>query len=195
MLKAALVAAGLLAGVAFAVPAATATSGAANANCHPGVAGHPGTCVDPIGDVEGTAGPDITRVTQYEWGIIWFRVMFAKAGSAGSPLARGDTFRDEVSVTLTARGNTTKRYLLTVSATDLKHQVLQRLPNGKRFTLLATGRAVEGKTVTLSVNLHPLVGDPTVVRYRIKAARVMLNGTPGSTDYVPNTGTMVWYRQ
>ena len=194
MCKAALVAAGLLSGLALAVAAAAADSSGPNANCHPGVEGHPGSCVDSIGDVKGAAGPDIARVTEYEWGVIAFRVTFAKAGRAGSPLAYSATFSDEVSVMLMARGKTTRRYLLSISATDLKHQVLQRLPNGKRLTLPAPpgATAMTSKYLTLAVNLHAL-GDPSIVRYRIEAARVMLDGTPGSSDYIPDNGTIVWH--
>lgn len=170
-------------------PAATATSGGMTAACQPGMGGHPGSCVDPVGDLKGTNGPDIIRVDEYEWGAIAFQVTFAKAPA----LARSATFTDEVSVTLTASGTTaTKQYRLTVSATDLKHQVLQRLPNGKRFVLPAVGRGVSSRTVTLGVNLHPLVGNPYLVRYRVEATRSMLDGTPGSSDDVPNTGTTVW---
>ena len=177
---------GLLAGSAR--PAASAASSRTTADCTPGIAGHVGSCVDPIGDVQGAAGPDIVRVTQYEWGVILFRVTFAQA----PPLSHSTAYRDDVSVALTAVGTTTKRYLLTVSATDLKHQVLQRLPNGKRMILPGTGPARSGKTVTLSVDLRPFVGPPSVVRYRVKATRVMLDGTVASSDYVPNHGTMVW---
>lgn len=171
--------------VGAARPAATAPT----TGCRPGHAGFPGRCVDPIGDVNGMAGPDITRVMQYEWGTILFQVTFAK----GPPLAHGATFTDEVSVILTATGTTaTKRYRLTVSAADRKHQVLQRLPAGKRMTLPVMGRGVFGRTVTLGINLNGFVGRPYLVRYRVEAARVLLDGTRASTDEVPNTGTTVW---
>lgn len=170
-------------------PAPTGTLEAAAVSCQPGAAGHPGSCVDPIGDVKGVAGPDITRVMQYEWGAIAFTVTLAKV----PPLTHSAAFTDEVSVTLTATGTTaTKRYRLTVSALDPKHQILQRLPGGKRFTLPATGRGVSGKTVTLGLDLNPLVGNPYLVRYRVEAARVMADGAIASSDYVPNTGTQVW---
>lgn len=137
------------------------------------------------------AGPDITQVRQFEWGVIWFSVTFAKAPS----LAHSATFTDEVSVTLTATGTTaTKRYRLTVSASDPRHQVLQRLPNGRPFTLPALARlpVFSGKTVTVGVDLHKYVGEPYLVRYRVKAARMMDDGAPISSDYVPDKGTGVW---
>ena len=55
----------------------------------------------------------------------------------------------------------------------------------------ASPQAMSGKYLTLAVDLHSL-GDPRIVRYRVEAARVMLDGTPGSSDYVPDKGTMVW---
>ena len=78
-------------------------------------------------------------------------------------------------------------------ATDLEHQVLQRLPNGKRVTLPGLAQPVSGKPVRLGVSLES-IGDPYIVRYRVEAARVLHDGAVAGSDYVPNAGTMVWHR-
>lgn len=128
MFKLALALAGLLAGLALAVSAATANQGVANAKCQPW-AGAEWRCADPVGDVTG-AGPDIARVEWGEWGIQFFHVTFAE----GSPLAHSATFTDKVSVYLTT-GKT--RYVLTVSCRKpgRVREVLRRLPNGKPVIL------------------------------------------------------------
>ena len=188
MFKLALALAGLLAGLALAVSAATANQGVANAKCKPWAgAGAEWRCADPVGDVTG-AGPDIARVEWGEWGIQFFRVTFTER----PPLAHSATFTDKVSVYLTT-GKT--RYVLTVSCRKpgRVREVLRRLPNGKPVIL--AGKPLPGvvfpggKAVTLSYDNRQL--DRAVTGWRVKVARVMLNGTPGGSDFAPDTG---WYR-
>lgn len=191
MFKTALVA-GLLAGLALVLP--PATSGSANAKCVPGQGAHDGWCLDPVGDVAGTAGPDITRVDELEWGTLFFKVTFAKTGGPQrSPLAHTARYADEVSVILTVRGTkATKRYRLTLFATDLTHEVLQGLPTGTPVMLQRFGGAGTGRSVTLALDLRPFVGGVWEVRYRVEAVRLMRNGTVASIDDVPNRGTMIY---
>jgi len=164
-----------------------------NAKCKVGQAGCPGSCADPVGDVKGGPGPDITRVTELQWGAIVFQVTFAKAPA----LAHNAAFTDVVSVAIASTHATinhdkvtTDHYILSLSANDLTREVLRRLPDGKPQAL-RSGWPRGGKSVTLVVNLRSL-RNPSLVRYRVKASRVMLDGTPGSGDYVPNSGTMEW---
>jgi hypothetical protein len=156
--------------------------------CTVGRAGFNGSCTDPVGDVKGGPGPDITRVTEYQWEIIIFHVTFAKAPA----LAHSAVFTDVVSVSIAAtHQTTTTHYILSMSAYDRGHVVLRRLPDGKP-QVLRSGNPMDSKSVTLVVNLHSL-GDPSFVSYRVKASRMMLDGTSGSSDYTPNTGTMEWW--
>lgn len=191
MFKVVLALTGLVAGLALGVSAATANQGGANDECQPWPpAGVEWNCSDPVGDVTSGAGPDIARVEWGEWGIQLFHVTFAE----GSPLAHSAAFTDKVSVYLTT-GKT--RYVLTVSARSPGRQslrlreVLRRLPNGKPVTLAGRPGIVfpYGKAVTLSIHPGPLA--PPITGWRVKVARVMANGTPGSSDYAPDKG---WYR-
>jgi len=190
MFKIALALAGLVAGLALAASAATANQGGASAKCPPWTgAGVEWSCADRVGDVTGGAAPDIALVEWGEWGIQFFHVTFAE----GSPAAHSSAFTDKVSVYLTA-GKT--RYVLTVSCRrpGRVREVLRRLPNGKLVVL--AGKTLPGvvfpggKAVTLSY--HPWqIGHRVVTSWRVKAARMMANGTPGSSDYAPDKG---WYR-
>lgn len=157
------------------------------AKCTPGYGAHQGICTDPVGDVKGGPGPDITRVTESEWGSIGFNVTFAK------PLAHSATFTDTVTVQLWATGKTTKRFVLSVSAAQ-PETLATLLPNGKRI-VKNSGEAppyISGKKATLSLALESF-GVWRFVRYRVKAARETVNGQPGGVDYAPDTGTMVWH--
>lgn len=198
MYKATLFVAGLLAGLVLAVAAATADSGGINRSCRDAVAGFEGWCADPVGDVKGVPGPDIARVTVLQWEIIVFRVNLAM----GSRLAHSAAFTDKVSVFLTASGFLNKpprHYVLTFSAAHPRQTTLRRLPNGKRIVLtgptgpMPGGGWTKGSVVYLHVNLHKL-GNPGTVRYRVQAARVMRDGSPGSSDYAPNKGTGAWHQ-
>ncbi len=193
MFKTTLLVAGLLAGLALAVSAATANQGRANDKCPRLATVSAGwSCADPIGDVTGKAGPDITRVEYIEWGVQLFRVSFAKR----SPLTHSATFTDEVSLYFTA-GKT--RYVLTTWANHPKRAVLRRLPNGKPVSI--RGAAVKGDISPngrlARFSYCPHVGENScggglgydmITRWRIKATRVMLNGTSGSSDYAPDRG-------
>lgn len=187
------------AALALVVPSATATSDRANASCHPGQGAHDGWCVDPTGDVGGAAeaaGPDITRVDEFAWGTVFFKVTFAKAGGGGarSPLAHFGRWEDQVSVILTARGaKGTKNFRLTLFATDLTHEVLQPVPSGRPVLLSRYGGAGSRNSVTLALDPRPYVGDVREVRYRIEAARVARNGDVAGSDVVPDKGTTVYY--
>lgn len=200
MVKSTVLVAGLLAGLALAVTAATGNSGGATTrperpNGCRSTGGFLGICVDPVGDVKGAAGPDIVRVREAQWGVILFRVTLAK----GSRLTHGAAFTDEVSMLLTATGyldGSIRRYVLTVSAAHPTQQTLRRLPNGKPILVGVAGEGapfsrVHRNVVDLGVNLRVL-GNPSVVGYRARAARVMHDGTPGSSDFAPNKGTGVW---
>lgn len=93
--------------------------------------------------------------------------------------------------TVTAtNARTTTHYVLTISAKDHR-QVLRRLPDGKPRVLRETWHQLSGKTVSLGIMIHSL-GDPGTIRYRVKATRERLDGTPASSDIVPNTGAMAW---
>lgn len=190
MFKLALALAGLLAGLLLAVSAASGNQGAANANCGP-FGGVHWSCADPIGDVTGGARPDIARVTYDEWGVMLFTVTFAE----GSRLAHSAAFTDTVSVFLTAaraEPSTRREYLLTVSAKRPGREVLRRLPNGKPVNLMVRSGITRssGKAATLRVTPGQ-IGGRGLVRWRIRSARLMLNGTPASSDYAPDMG---WYR-
>lgn len=192
MFKSALVA-GALAGLALVVPPATARPDRTHA-CRPGVGARDGRCVDPVGDVQGAAGPDIVRVDELEWGTLVFVVTFARTGPSGFPLTHAARYDDQVSVTMTAQGSrATKRYRLTLSAGDPKHEILQRLPEGKLMLLPLGARPKPGNAVGLVLDLRPFVGGVRAVRYTVEAARVMRNGTVVSRDVVPNKGTMTYY--
>jgi hypothetical protein len=193
MFKTTLVVAGLLAALASAGALAATSSGGTSAKCHRAAGGFPGKCVDPIGDVKGGPGPDIARVTVFEWGLIGFEVKFAK----GFGLTHTAAFTDKVSAILTATshsaiGSLTRRYRLTVTARNLTREVLRRLPNGKPVILsVPANEQRSGRSVTPDVDLHA-IGSPSIVRCRVAAVRVMRNGTWGSIDYSPNKDTMVW---
>ena len=175
--------AGLVAGLV--VVLAPASGARSTVKCKVGHAGWPASCVDRVGDVEGGPGPDITRVREFEWGYIGFEVTFAEA----SPLAQSATFTDTVAVAMSARGQTTRRYVLSFSTSDPRHAVLRRLPNGTPVVVPA-GR-MSRRTMVIGVDLDR-IGNPGIVTFRVKAARHMLDGRPGGTDYTPDTGTMKW---
>ncbi len=188
MLKKILVA-GLIAGVAVVPAASSAIAG--SVKCTAGWAGHDASCPDPVGDVEGGPGPDITRVEQGEWGVVFFDIVFAKT----PPLARSAAFTDTLSVLISTTAPKA-RYVLSASASDLRHGVLRRLPDGKRVRAMcgsipAASVFVRGKQLRLGTHLCAL-GNPSVIRFRVKAARQMLDGTPGGRDLVPDVGSMVW---
>jgi hypothetical protein len=191
MTKTLLLVAGPVVGLAILVSAAAATAGEANAGCRPGLEGRPGGCVDPVGDATGARKPDIVRVTESCSGVISFRIIFAK----GSRLAHSPAFTDTVSVTLLAKGQSTRWYRLTLTARDLTHEVLRRLPSGKPVTLaLPINGLGLGNAVSLAADLDQ-IGNPSIVRYRAEAARVFLDGAIASSDVVPNKGAMVWYER
>jgi hypothetical protein len=179
------------------VSAATANQGRANDNCPPLATVSAGwNCADPIGDITGEAGPDITRVTYAEWGSQSFRVSFAK----GSPLTHSATFTDKLSLYFTA-GKT--RYVLTTWANHPGRAVLRLMSNGKPVSIRGAaakgGISPNGRLGRFSycphVGTNSCTGGPgyghMITRWRIKATRVMLNGTSGSNDYAPDNG---WYR-
>jgi hypothetical protein len=67
------------------------------------------------------------------------------------------------------------------------------LPYGKPVTLKQGGVSPHGKSVSLNYDPRKLglVGNNVVTSWRVKAARVMANGKPGSSDHAPDKG---WYR-
>jgi hypothetical protein len=164
------------------VPAAISGSGTSVARCTQKGA-LDATCTDPVGDVKGGPGPDITRVNEAVWGVIVFQVTFLRA-----PVLHTTAFTDTVSVELTARTPSVRHYLLSVSSDDPTHVVLRRLPNGKPIVVAPTGR-VFGKSVSLNVSLNKL-GAPATVSFRVKASRAFADGRQSGVDWTPDRGTM-----
>lgn len=145
-----------------------------------------GRHADPVRDVQGGPGPDITavQVLQSGW-LIRFQVGFSAASPFTSSTRQGFTDMLLVSISVHGKPDPTQcDYFLGVHAATLPQVVLARRQGGKKVTLapaLVAGRA-------LTLDSRP-IGTPKQIRFAVVAGREFSDGRGGGGDSAPDRGS------
>lgn len=145
---------------------------------------------DPVGDVKGGAGPDLTSISvSHTSSAVRFRLTFAKAPPLGVSVRQGWVDMLVIGIGVPPRGPRAD-YVVGLHGTE-RTAMLVRQPATKPGPGKVVGRpevAVAGRTLSLSVSRGKL-GDPAWIEFSVAAGRELVDrATGGGGDLAPDNG-------
>ncbi len=143
---------------------------------------------DPLADVRGGRGPDISAVEASQSGMVLrFQVEFAKTAPLAFSARRA--FTDMLLVTISTHGKRDPKqydYLLGVHAAVPSRVMLVRRSGGRQADVAPA--IVAGHTLTLLLDSRR-IGDPERIMFAVFAGREYNNRAGGGGDSAPNQGS------